>query len=299
MRPLPPLTPKAIIDEIEELTGLPRASVEAKIRQEVLEPNSLIVQDARRLGVDFHVYNDKMENFYKQTDSFIFSLPVEFSTPARQEVLKQIKTRIEAYLIRQTEAGRSERIHLLMLGDGIGSDTLYLRAFLGDRVDFYYFDVPGSKTFDFAIKRFQKYNADVHILTEYDRIPQGFFDIVTSIEVLEHLPDPPRAIQQISGFLKVNGMALVTEFFSGVSPQYPSHLKSNLRYSGMTPFLFMAHGMVLTYCCKTFPLYFKPMEFVKKHHRSLSDFFRVFLDPFIFISLLKQQLSFLRRKILP
>lgn len=278
MMPFPPLTQKEIVDEIIELTGLPSDLVKRKVAQEFRSPNSLILEAADQ-KIDSFVYNEKMEAFYKETDIWIFSLAVEFSRWPRRRMFANVQNRFARYL--QDPKRHNEKTRVLMLGDGIGSDTIALFQLYGDRAEFYYFDVPGSKTFDFAVKRFKKYNTTPQILTEFHGIPKNFFDMVICLEVLEHLPDPLQSIHEIAEFLKDEGCALVSECFLGVTPQFPTHLKSNLRYAGRTPFLFLSQGLCLTYCCKDPLILFKPMEFLKKSSMNSWDRWRVYLNPIV------------------
>ncbi|HOW59054.1 MAG TPA: methyltransferase [Candidatus Omnitrophota bacterium] len=280
MTSFPPLTQKEIVDEIIELTGLPSDLVERKVAQEFRSPNSLILEAADQ-KIDSFVYNEKMEAFYKETDIWIFSLAVEFSRWPRRRMFENVQKRFARYL--QNLKDFNGKIRVLMLGDGIGSDTIALFNLYGDQAEFYYLDVPGSKTFDFAVKRFKKYSAYPKILIEFDNIPKNFFDMVICLEVLEHLPDPLQSIHQIAEFLKSEGCALVSECFLGVTPQFPTHLKSNLRYAGRTPFLFLSQGLCLTYFCTHPLILFKPMEFLKKSSINSWDRLRVYLNPIVLL----------------
>lgn len=150
-----------------------------------------------------------------------------------------------------------------MFGDGVGSDTIYLYHFFSDSCKFFYFDIPGSKTFEFAIKRFMSRKINVEVLTDYNNIPFDFFDIVICLEVLEHLPDPISLIKKIYSVLKKDGIVLLTESFNGVTPNFPTHLESNIKYAFRTPFLFLKNKLYLTYYPYTWPKG-RPMEFQKK-----------------------------------
>jgi SAM-dependent methyltransferase len=114
-----------------------------------------------------------------------------------------------------------------MLGDGSGGDTLAVWREFGEALSVYYFDLPGSRTFEFAMNRFSKYAVPCKILNKYEQIPRVHFDAVISLEVLEHLPDPNAAIYDMWGFLKPGGIALVTESFNGVQSRFPTHLYEN------------------------------------------------------------------------
>ena len=197
--------------------------------------------------------------------------------------------RIERYAREhQIEAGR---VRILMLGDGSGNDSLHL-VNRGFRVD--YFDVPGSRTFEFAHKRFQYYSVlgdAVQLITDYERISPGGYDVVLSFEVLEHLTNPPASIRDMARFLKEGGIALVTEAFAGVTDALPTHLAANKQYSGRTPFLFLEAGLHLTWYSQ--PL-FKPYEFTKLTGSAHSTRWRLLRDKFIMKAFLKARLHEIR-----
>jgi SAM-dependent methyltransferase len=142
-----------------------------------------------------------------------------------------------------------------MLGDGSGGDTILLAREFGSDLHLTYFDVPGSITFKCAMRRFARAEVKPEIITNYELIPKKKFDVLLSLEVLEHLPDPVRAAADMRLFLKPDGIALVTESFNGVKPQFPTHLASNFRFHGLQYLLFARQGFLPTY------MHGKPMEF--------------------------------------
>ncbi len=252
------LTFNELVYEITDFTGLDKEEVEEKVWLEALNPGLNVKNDAVKFGVDLHIYNDKMEKFYRESYGFVFETYVESFRSGKKRVMELIKLRITDYI----EQGEKE-IKILMLGDGIGYDLTRLYGHFG-HAKFYYFDVPGSKTYDVAIKRFKKYNIEVNLINDYNDIPYEFFDVVVCLEVLEHLPDPPEAINNIYKFLKTNGVVLVTESFDNVGSNFPTHLKSNVKYAGRTPFLFHKYGLVLNYYSKEESLIFRPTEYLKR-----------------------------------
>ncbi len=199
-----------------------------------------------------------MERFYVDSDAFIFETMVESCRIGKMVVMERIKERIQKYI----EKNACGTINILMYGDGVGSDTIFLSQVFKSNTNFFYFDVPGSKTYEFAMKRFKKRNIKVEVLNNVEKIPLNFFDIVVCLEVLEHLPEPLFAIKKISDVLKENGICLLTESFDAVSPNFPTHLKKNLKYAYKTPFLFLKNNLYLTCFYKEEPQK-RPMEFKK------------------------------------
>jgi SAM-dependent methyltransferase len=269
-----PLTYAELVDEIVGLTDLPRAEVEHRVWQEALQIGWNVARDVERFGVRPHVYDANMERLYRDGDGFIFESLVHFARSRRQKWIAQALERVRRCA---REAGVAPAdLRILALGDGVGSDSLYLAA-NGCTVE--YFDVPGSRTFDFALRRFERYgmlNTRIHVLAEDPLRGSRRYDVVLSFEVLEHLSQPPAAAGGIAAIVRPGGLALVTESFSAVNDQFPTHLAANARYEGQTPFLFLRHGLALSWY-STDPL-FKPMEFRKAGGPRRSHTMRLLAD---------------------
>jgi SAM-dependent methyltransferase len=254
-----PISYEAIVDEICRFTQIPAAEVARRVWREALELGWNVGRDAEAFGVTPHCYDERMEALYREGMGFIFETMVFWAKPNRQEWSYQALGRLRRYSIAM--GPEAAELSLLLLGDGVGNDAIFF-ARNGFKVD--YFDVPGSKTYDFAVKRFEHYellNQSVRLISDYDSCFEKQYDAVLSFEVLEHLPDPRAAIADIGKLLKPGGIALITESFGLTPAHLPTHLRCNVCLDGRSPFIFHECGMELSWYSRT-PL-FRPMEFVR------------------------------------
>lgn len=270
-----PCSYQEIVDELVNFTDLPRQEVEHRVWMQALGEGT-VVQEAKHFGVTFHEYDDKMEQLYKEGYGLIIETMVFWASQERQLWIQQAVERIRLYAQKNNRA--LDDLAILMLGDGTGNDSLEL---VRNNFKINYFDIPGSKTYNFATKRFAHYDLigdRVNLISDYNSCLTSQYDVVLSFEVLEHLTDPVAAIRDINLMLKPDGIAIITEAFSAVSDNFPTHLKSNLKFANQTPFLFLQNKMLLTWYSQKSFFKFKPMEFVKKEKISLPDFISLLKD---------------------
>jgi len=254
-----PITFQEIVAEIVEFTGLPQEEVEHRVWMQALEPGWNVIQDVQRFGVTPFQFDEKMILLYTEGDGFIFDSLVYWSKPSRHLWIQHALERIQLYSDRVGIPITDLKI--LMHGDGPGNDSLFL-ANNGLQLDYY--EVPGSKTFEFAVKRFQRsgtWGKNINPIYDYQVCLEGQYDVVVSFEVLEHLPKPVKAIQEIHTALKTGGIAIITDDFGDLAGYLPTHLKSGARYLGSAPFLFLKNHMVLSWYSQD--ELFKPYEFIK------------------------------------
>lgn len=273
-----PSTVTEIIDEIARFTDLPRPEIERRVRRAFDCPGANVREAAEQLGVTPHRFDDRMIRLYEQSDAYIFDSMVFWGRDERRSWSDCAVERIERYRGVRDLPARDVRV--LAYGDGPGSDSLLL-ASRGYRVD--YFDVPGSRTFAFALERFRRHGflgneieVREHVEADGPGEPAAY-DVVVCFEVLEHLTDPSAAIALIARALKAGGIALITEDFGNTGADFPTHLASNNRFAGRTPFMFLRQGLRLTWY-RDDPL-FKPMEYQKAEVRRLRDAVRLLATP--------------------
>ena len=77
--------------------------------------------------------------------------------------------------------------------------------------------------------------SQINILCDIVNIPEkdASFDAIICIEVLEHLPEPIRAIKELSRLLKPNGILIITAPFASLTHYAPFHF-----YSGFNKYFF-------------------------------------------------------------
>lgn len=261
--------------EISRCASLPLEDVRARVWNDILDPGCNMRQDVDRFHVTPHIYNARMEELYREGYGFIFETMLFWLQPARQRYIAQAAERMR---LHAAATGREpSQLRIVIFGDGSANDSLYL-ASSGFR-QIHYFDIPGSRTFAFAENRLKAHNVlgkEVQVMTTAEPLGTGEFDVVISFEVLEHLPNPLKAIREMQAMLRHGGLALVSEAFAMVNPNFPTHLKSNQRFAGYTPFLFLRNGLAMSWYSRS-PLY-KPMEFTKRH-TSPTDLLNLMKDP--------------------
>jgi SAM-dependent methyltransferase len=131
-------------------------------------------------------------------------------------------------------------LRVLSIGDGLGFDSLEL-ARAGHDVTYY--ELPG-RTEAFARRLFAETGAAVEVIIDLGLSGDEAFDAVVCLDVLEHAPDPLAVVGDVVRRLRPGGLALFSAPFFVILPWYPTHLKTNRRYSGSLA-LYHAHGLRL------------------------------------------------------
>jgi 2-polyprenyl-3-methyl-5-hydroxy-6-metoxy-1,4-benzoquinol methylase len=125
---------------------------------------------------------------------------------------------------------------ILCLGDGLGVDSITL-ASCG--FDVHYVDFSDSLMRDCADLNFEKaqknHNTELNISTL--SAPVAPYDVVISLEVIEHTPSPKEFLSYISSNLNAGGLLFISECFDGIYDRWPTHLYLNEEYSSTLPVL--------------------------------------------------------------
>ncbi len=221
-----------LVELIAEVTGQSPNLVRRKLHEEEQSICANVCKDLHRLGIRPHVWTDKLAEFYEQSDAYLYGLVVWNRRPLKLEMRRWIAE----YLARD----RPGPLDILASGDGLGFDSLHL-AECGHNVT--YHEV-SNYSVEFARKIFASSGHSVIVLQDRGRIETGAYDVVTCLDVLEHLPDPVGFVGQLAGYLRPGGRLIVHAPFFELSLFSPTHLRSNRRYSGDLARLYLPHGLV-------------------------------------------------------
>ncbi len=217
---------------IGSVTGESAATALERLRREYRRPGVTVAGEHRARGLAPFVWSDELARFYGDTDGFLYELAVWNRN--------RIKSGMRRWTARALSGDGRRNLDVLALGDGLGFDCLRL-ARAGHRVTF--FEVPGY-TETFARRLFSTARVEIEVLTDTDRIGRGRYDVVMCLDVLEHVPDPPAFVARIGEYLRPHGRLVVHAPFYMIHRAYPTHLKSNRRFSGSLG-LFERHGFRL------------------------------------------------------
>jgi SAM-dependent methyltransferase len=204
---------------IAEASGVSAAEAAERLERERKRPGHAVADDFRTRGGTRYTAGPAMDAFYGSTDAFLYELAVWNRNRLKDGMRKWIAKHM-------ARVGRP--LDVLSIGDGMGFDCLYW-ARKGHRVT--YFELPGVSE-RFARGLFRESGVQIPMLTDPTAIPAESFDAITCLDVLEHVPDPREMVLNFAGYLRPGGLMYVSAPFFLILPWYPTHLRSNRRFSG-------------------------------------------------------------------
>jgi len=196
----------------------------AQVRQRFVDEHRCLGTNVRQALLErqlpFHEWSDRLVAFYEQTDAFLFESLAWNRTAAKQDMRRWTTD----FLTRRS----ADPQRVLTYGDGLGFDSVAL-AQAGHRVT--YFEV-SQRCRQFAQSVFQRADVVVNMIDDPQNIPQAGFDAVVCLDVLEHVPDPPQLVGELSRAIRVGGTLISHAPFYLIHPSVGTHLRSNTQYSG-------------------------------------------------------------------
>jgi 2-polyprenyl-3-methyl-5-hydroxy-6-metoxy-1,4-benzoquinol methylase len=237
---LPPSVPPYFQDEerivkwLSQLTNKSPQLVHSRLLKEYDNPGINVSDAMHQSGLEPHIWNDKLTEFYSQTDAFLYELIV-WNLNKRK---RRMRRRIGKYL----DKNLGQHLNILTVGDGLGVDSIYLTR-AGHNVTYIETSAYAQA---FAKKLFADYAKDINILDDPNQISKNAYDVVICLDVLEHVPDPHEFVKTITSYIKSNGHLIIHAPFYQIHPSTPTHLKSNRKYSGSLR-LYEKHGLKLVY----------------------------------------------------
>ena len=220
-----------LIQAISTASGEDEFAVIQQLWQEHHHLGQAVSSELKRLGITRYEWSDELALFYQKSNAFLY----ETTIWNRSLVKNEMRHWIGHYLARE----QAEPQRVLMFGDGMGFDSLYL-AQAGHQVDYHDVSSDGAS---FANRLFRDFNAEITILKDSTELTAEAYDVIICLDVLEHVPDPAQMIGELSQALKADGKFIVHAPFWYIAPTVPTHLRSNMIYSGDLKKLYAPFGL--------------------------------------------------------
>lgn len=214
-----------------EVTREPRHTVIQRLLDEENCIGTNVRRDLLSAGVKPHVWSEDLVEFYRTTQSFLY----ETSVWNRMPLKLQMRNWMRIFLEKRAQ-GRS--LNILSFGDGLGFDSTYLAA-AGHRVTYYEIS---DECVQYAKEVFAMNGQQVRMIRSIEDIGLGEFDVVVSLDVLEHVQHPHKCVAMFADWLKPGGWLLSHAPFFFTSSDRVTHIKASKKYSGCKE-LYRKHGL--------------------------------------------------------
>jgi hypothetical protein len=140
---------------------------------------------------------------------------------------------------RRTLRTDGRRPVLLEFGGGFGSDAIvYARS----GFEVHYADLIALRNTDVVRRRFELRHLDIPVHDSGD-LPDTRFDVVTAIDVLEHIYDVEEATAQLAGRIRIGGLLSCVNAFQTITYDGDHHDKNRV-YVELFPIHMQAAGFV-------------------------------------------------------
>lgn len=196
--------------EISEYTGEDTEVVEAKMRG----GTDAFAQLWRESGVD-PADAESLRRFYNAGLTEAYELMFWHAGGLGRCPVDYV---LASWIGRQVGARR-----VLDFGSGVGSGAIFLSA-CGFAVSLADISAP---LLDFSRARLAARGIDAECyLLPQERVPRGAFDLVTCMDVIEHVPDPVATVDDLASYLRVGGVLVAVLYEDSACHDRPMHISS-------------------------------------------------------------------------
>jgi len=204
--------------------------VKERLLTEAAEIGTNVLSGMTAQGVPLYVPTEKLDNFYVESDTFLYETTVWNACSAKQNMRAFVSSRLQQFGKANTE--------IFCFGDGLGFDSTYL-AQCGHRVR--YFE-PSLRCQEYARQVFAQNQVEIRHLKAMTELEDNSLDAIVCLDVLEHVPEPQELVKLFYQLLKPDGLFFVHAPFWCIHWTRSTHLKQNQHLSGELKNLYGVHG---------------------------------------------------------
>ena len=278
----PVITTEQIIKNISDISKGSSQPVSASqihdlVKEEIKSPGFSVLRDINEFDVVPFGQSENMNHLYKNGIGLAIELLANIKDAAKQNMIAYIVLRLQELKLSIPNP------KILCLGDGLGVDSIIL-ASSGFSVDYIDFDQSlMSRCAELNLKNaMESQNKELRL--SILRTPDSPYDVIISLEVIEHVSDPRNFLKYINDNLKPGGLLFISECFDGIYDRWPTHLYLNEKFASTLPVL--AAPFFKFEDVNTLP-FGKPYLFSKNLTNFISkDSFNFFDDPIFLQSMI-------------
>ncbi len=208
------------ISRISQKSSNPMTSnnVIAAIKNERENPGLAVLEDIKRFDVIPFAYSQEIDDLYKNGLGLAIELAATAGDTARILMSSFILT-----CLTELKHHKSE-IKILALGDGLATDAIRF-ANCGFSVD--YIDYDNSLMAKVAALNCESFFGDGQKKVNFINKIESKYDAVICLEVIEHVPEPFKFLENLNDYLADEGLLFISECFSGIENRWPTHIYKN------------------------------------------------------------------------
>ena len=187
-----------IVELIAELTEDEPSKICATLAREHQSMGTAVREELQAWQVTPYVWSDRMAEYYGKANGFLYETLVWNRTGMKHEMRQ--------WIARFLDADGLGPQRILVFGDGLGIDSLFL-AESGHAVDYY---EVSQRCIRFAKRLSEALGRQFSIVTTPDEVVESSYDAVVCLDVLEHVPDPQRLIDEFRRILQPGGELIIS-----------------------------------------------------------------------------------------